>query len=221
MAKDPAFLFYTGDFSTGTQFFTDEQLGKYMRLLMAQHQHGHLSEEQVIFICKSYDNVVMKKFVKDNNGLYYNVRLEVEILKRKNYTESRGKNKLGKSKTNKKAPKSYDSHMEDENKDKDKDTNMPSFELFNDYCKENGFSGIAKKAFDWYDGNKWMVGKRKISNWKNQLRTNWFDEKNKDKSESNKLVKCIRQDHMGRMEVELTMAKIEQLRANGTFITIL
>ncbi len=48
MAKDPAFLFYTGDFSTGTQFFTDEQVGKYVRLLMAQHQIGHLEEKHMI-----------------------------------------------------------------------------------------------------------------------------------------------------------------------------
>ena len=113
--KDPAFLFYTGDFSTGTQFFTDEQLGKYMRLLMAQHQHGHLDENQVLFICKSYDCVVMKKFIKDDVGLYYNTRLELEINKRKSYSESRGKNKLGKSKTKKIIPKSYDFHMEDKN----------------------------------------------------------------------------------------------------------
>ena len=111
--KDPAFLFYTGDFSTGTQFFTDEQLGKYMRLLMAQHQHGHLDENQVLFICKSYDCVVMKKFIKDDVGLYYNTRLELEINKRKSYSESRGKNKLGKSKTKKIIPKSYDFHMEE------------------------------------------------------------------------------------------------------------
>ena len=43
--KDPAFLFYTNDFDRGCQFFTDEQVGKYIRLLMAQHQHGHLSEK--------------------------------------------------------------------------------------------------------------------------------------------------------------------------------
>jgi len=55
MAKDPAFLFYTGDFSTGTQFFSDEQVGKYIRLLMAQHQHGRLSEKQMLYICKNKD----------------------------------------------------------------------------------------------------------------------------------------------------------------------
>jgi len=122
MAKDPAFLFYTGDFTTGTQFFSDEQVGKYLRLLMAQHQHGHLTEQQVNFICKSYDNEVMKKFTKDANGLYFNQRLEVEILKRKSYSESRGNNRKGVGtkgvkppKEPKKTSKSYDFHMENEN----------------------------------------------------------------------------------------------------------
>lgn len=114
MAKDPAFLFYPGDFNTGTQFFTDEQVGKYMRLLMAQHQHGHLTENQVIIICKSYDKDVMSKFKKDDKGLWYNERLESEVIKRKNFVLSRSKNKLGKGKE-KNISFSYDNHMENKN----------------------------------------------------------------------------------------------------------
>lgn len=110
MAKDPAFLFYTNDFERGVQFFSDEQVGKYLRLLMAQHQHGHLSEKQMIHICKSYDNDVFAKFEKDSAGLYYNERLELEIDKRKNFSLSRSKNKSGKTHTS----KSYDNHMENE-----------------------------------------------------------------------------------------------------------
>jgi uncharacterized protein YdaU (DUF1376 family) len=121
MAKDPAFLFYTGDFSTGTQFFSDEQVGKYIRLMMAQHQHGRLSERQMLIICGSYDNEVFSKFVKDANGLYYNLRLESEINKRKAFSLSRSINKLGKKQNNlpKKRIKSYDNHMENENENKD------------------------------------------------------------------------------------------------------
>lgn len=114
VAKDPAFLFYPGDFNTGTQFMSDEQVGKYMRLLMAQHQHGHLTENQVIFICKSYDKDVMSKFIKDSDGLWYNERLESEVIKRKRFVESRSKNKEGKTKK-KIISSSYDSHMENEN----------------------------------------------------------------------------------------------------------
>jgi uncharacterized protein YdaU (DUF1376 family) len=116
MAKDPAFLFYPGDFTTGTQFLTHAQVGVYMRLLLAQHQHGHLTDEQVIHISISYDNHVMSKFIKDSDNKWYNERLEEEILKRKNYSESRGKNRVGKE-SKKIISNSYDSHMENKNKD--------------------------------------------------------------------------------------------------------
>lgn len=130
MAKDPAFLFYTNDFERGVQFFSDEQVGKYLRLLMAQHQHGHLPEKHMNFICKSYDNDVFSKFVRDSDGNYYNERLELEILRRKNYVESRGKNKIGK----KHISKSYDDDMENENENEIKnevEINKPQPKKFN------------------------------------------------------------------------------------------
>lgn len=127
MAKDPAFLFYSNDFSIGTQFMNDDQVGKYVRLLLAQHQHGHLTEKQVLFICKSYDFDIISKFKKDAENCYFNERLEIEINRRKAYSESRGKNKKGKNKaTDKDLPKqnplkSYDNHMETENEIENKD----------------------------------------------------------------------------------------------------
>lgn len=96
--KDPAILFYSGDFITGTQFFTDEQTGKYIRLLCAQHLHGHLSEKHMLMICKTYDEDVYKKFDKDEYGLFYNKVLDFHIEKRKNYAESRRNNRLNYSK---------------------------------------------------------------------------------------------------------------------------
>lgn len=118
MSKDPAVLFYTSDFLSGTQFFTDEQCGQYIRLLCQQHQLGHIPENHMMLICKSYDNPVIKKFIKDKNGLFFNERMESEKEKRIKYCESRCNNR--KSKTNK---KSYDVthdnhmllHMENEN----------------------------------------------------------------------------------------------------------
>lgn len=109
--KDPAFLFYSDNFLSGTMFFTDEQIGKYIRLLCAQHLTGHLKENHMIFICKSYDKDIWDKFKKDDDGLYYNERLEEEIMKRRKYSESRSNNKKGKVKTCDKNEKSYDFHM--------------------------------------------------------------------------------------------------------------
>lgn len=118
MAKDPAFLFYSQDFQTGTQFFTDAQVGMYLRLMIAQHQHGHLSEKHMLHICKAHDEDVLSKFTKDEHGLYYNERLDSEINKRKTYTESRRNNaqqpKKQKVKRKKAYGKAYASHMENE-----------------------------------------------------------------------------------------------------------
>ena len=86
--KDPAFLFYSSDFLTGTMFMTDSQLGKYIKILCTQHQKGHLSEKDMLKICKRYDKDIFEKFVKDENGKYYNIRLEKEIEKRSAYSKS-------------------------------------------------------------------------------------------------------------------------------------
>lgn len=98
----------------------------------------------------------------------------------------------------------------------------PSFIQFENYCKENGFQNIAERAFKGYSENDWKDSKgNKVLNWKSKLQNVWFDDKNKDKQIPEKLIRCIRKDHMGRCEVEITMAKIEQLRNNGTHVEIL
>lgn len=106
---------------TGTMFFTDEQVGKYIRLLCAQHQHGRLTEKHMLHICRTYDKDIWDKFTKDENGLFYQSRLSEEIEKRKNFTESRRKNRLSPKKQTVKPKKkkitsqtydtSYDNHM--------------------------------------------------------------------------------------------------------------
>lgn len=196
MAKDPAFLFYPGDFSTGTQFFSDDQVGKYMRLLMAQHQHGHLTENQVIFICKSYDKDIMSKFVKDNEGLWYNERLEIEVIKRKNYVESRSKNKEGKTKQ-KIISNSYDTHMENENENINNNKKEPKTEaeitdaIFNDQKFMEGMKMTHKgKDFNqaWLECYRYHSVKpsppEEVWEWKQKL-TTWLTIKRKDNADFN------------------------------------
>jgi hypothetical protein len=117
MTKDPAFLLYSSDFLTGTMFMTHEQVGKYIRLLCIQHQKGHLNEKDMLNICSTYDEDVFKKFDKDEQGLYYNKRLESEVQKRLAYSESRRQNRL----KGKNICKSYVPHMENENEDENID----------------------------------------------------------------------------------------------------
>lgn len=111
MSKDPAFLFYSNDFLTGTYTMTDEQVGKYIRLLCLQHQKKYISEKDMLNICKSYDEDIFCKFVKDENG-FYNERLREVAEKRKLYSESRSNNR--KSKDMKDISKTYVQHMENE-----------------------------------------------------------------------------------------------------------
>lgn len=121
MAKDPAFLFYSADFLTGTMLMSAEQTGKYIRLLCLEHQHGHLSEQDMLKICGTYDKDIFSKFLQDGDGLYYNERLEEEIDKRKAYSESRRKNRISHEKHMSNTCKTYVEHMGNENIYRDRD----------------------------------------------------------------------------------------------------
>ena len=53
MAKDPAVLFYTSDFLTGTILMNYEQKGKYITLLCIQHQHGIIDKNSFDLIIEA------------------------------------------------------------------------------------------------------------------------------------------------------------------------
>jgi len=120
MSKDPAFLFYSSDFLTGTFTLTNEQVGKYVRLLCLQHQKYLLTEKDMLNICQSYDEDIFLKFELED-GLYYNKRLREESIKRKEYSESRKNNRKKKDMIN--ISKTYDPHMENENENINEDIN--------------------------------------------------------------------------------------------------
>jgi uncharacterized protein YdaU (DUF1376 family) len=106
MGKDPALLFYTGDFLVGTMTMTDAQRGKYILLLCMQHQQGFLTEEDMKEHLEDTDIKVFNKFEKSVDGKYFNIRLKEEADRRKSYSESRRNNRM------KNISKSYDKHME-------------------------------------------------------------------------------------------------------------
>ena len=174
MSKDPAVLFYTSDFITGTLTMTDSQRGKYIILLCLQHQQGYLTKEDMLNICKSYDEKIYGKFTQDNLGYWYNERMKFESEKRKKYSESRSKNRI--------MCKTYDEHMENENEDiikidKGVKFQKPSLEEIKVYCNERHSDVDFKKWFDFYESKGWMIGKNKMKDWKAAVRT-W--EKNKN-----------------------------------------
>ena len=144
--KDPAFLFYSSDFLTGTMFMTDSQLGKYIKILCTQHQKGHLSEKDMLKICKRYDKDIFEKFTKDDDGKYYNIRLESEITKRKDYSKSRANNRKNKL-TYENICFSYVKHMENENE------NINNINIL-EYINNNKLNNIIELLLDYFNYRK-------------------------------------------------------------------
>lgn len=90
MAKDPAFLFYPGDWQGGTMTLSRHLKGCYMDLLVAQFNSGPLSLEEIkIVLGADFGSswpTLSKKFKTDGNGLFFNERLEAEKAKRAEYS---------------------------------------------------------------------------------------------------------------------------------------
>jgi uncharacterized protein YdaU (DUF1376 family) len=126
MAKDPAFLFYPNDWIGGTLGMTFEEKGAYMELLMTQFNRGHMTTHMIAQVVGQNWDKIKEKFIKDENGLWYNERLEEEKVKRQNFTKSRRNNVSGNNQHKKNSEKNKEkvgghmdghmtSHMEDEN----------------------------------------------------------------------------------------------------------
>jgi len=176
MSKDPAFLFYSSDFLTGTMFWSNEQVGLYVRMLCAQHQHGGRIDTNVLRTQCDSDEDIFSKFVKDENGNYLNERLSAEVEKRKAYSESRRNNRTKKDMNN--ISKTYVVHMENENENvivnKKRNTNtIPTLEEFCEYGMKGLKPGyrypIEAKYNQWVEAG-WVDGHgKKIKNWKTKL----------------------------------------------------
>jgi hypothetical protein len=149
MAKDPAVLFYTSDFLSGTFTMDNEQVGKYIRLLCLQHQKGKLSEKDMLSICKAYDNEIWDKF-KVEDGLYYNERMFNETIRRQKFSESRRNN--AKSPKKESTSEAYAKHMETETENRtitiNENINIDFEWFWNDYDKKVGDKQKLKKKWN-------------------------------------------------------------------------
>jgi preprotein translocase subunit Sec63 len=192
MAKDPAVLFYTSDFLSGTLTMSNEHIGMYIKLLCLQHQKGRLTDKDMLYICSTYVEDVYSKFIKDEHGKYYNERMEIESLKRKNYSKSRRENVL-KRYSQSTEDSTYVVHMENENENINEDkalisTNnkivnnsinkienhgrfsQPTTEEIKAYCIERKNRIDPERFFDFYQSKGWMVGKNKMKDWRAAVR---------------------------------------------------
>ncbi len=200
--KDPAFLFYSSDFLTGTMLLNMEQKGKYITLLCLQHSKGRLSEKDMLHICGSYDADVFGKFVKDEDGFFFNERLSIEMQKRKAYSDSRRNNRIKKDVSN--ISKTYVSHMENENENINENINKDEIviedankkkttrkkfvkpdenDVYNlmgelnakggSFLSEDKLVTFARTFIDHYEANGWIVGKTHMKDWQSTVR-NWM-----------------------------------------------
>jgi len=187
MAKDPAFLFYPGDYVSGTMGMTFEEKGAYMDLLMLQFNRGHMNTHMIQHTVGHLWEQVKCKFIQDNEGLWYNVRLDVEKDKRKTFTESRRNNMKPKDKPSYEPPYEthmqphMDSHMENVNEDINKDINNNKSKCNFEQAYEYMASRIdldqakieAEKFVNYYESNGWKVGKNPMKSW-GAAANNWI-----------------------------------------------
>jgi uncharacterized protein YdaU (DUF1376 family) len=188
MAKDPAFLFYPGDYVSGTMGMTFEEKGAYMDLLMLQFNRGHMNTHMIQHTVGHLWDQVKCKFIQDDEGLWYNVRLDIEKDKRKTFTESRRNNIKSKNKAT--LDTSYETHMNSHmkphmenvniniNKDLNNNKSRCSFEQAFEYMATR--IGVdqakieAEKFVNYYESNGWKVGKNPMKSWTHAV-NNWIN----------------------------------------------
>jgi hypothetical protein len=193
-SKEPSFPFYSQDFLTGCAGLSWPDIGKYSFLLAHQHQKGHLSEKIIKRIIGRFSPELRLKFVQDNEGLFYNERLESELNKRKRFKEKQSENSnLRFSKTLPTVlPKDFQDNsngtsktlpLEDEYISILKELRSiipPSKTVVSLYCRvrKNGID--ADYFVEYYTARGWVYGKQKtaIVDWQAVVRT--WEKRNKD-----------------------------------------
>jgi uncharacterized protein YdaU (DUF1376 family) len=211
MAKDPAFLFYSSDFLTGTMFMTNEQVGLYLRMLCAQHQHGGRIDTNVLRTqCESITNgmLVYSKFKHDEHGSY-NERLQIEMDKRKAKSVKAAesvKSRWNKAKSNDIYERNTNViRSENENENENEDENVikvvsakfkkpEPIDVLNYMAELNQRAGNkwqqskvvleAQKFFDFYTSNGWKVGRNSMKDWQATAR-NWMNNNKPTKTNIN------------------------------------
>lgn len=198
MAKDPAFLFYPGDYLQDTQGLGCKAQVAYDRIMCLHMKNICISKSQLKFVTKrmSEDEIeeLMMVLTEIEDG-YQIEWVAQSISKRKAYSESRRKNRQGKTKNN--ISTSYEKHMENENVIEDVDTieegkkgkkersiKQPSAKRFvpptvfevRAYCEEMNYTALdcdPQKFIDYFEQVGWVIGGgKKMKAWKAAVR-NW------------------------------------------------
>ncbi len=118
MSKDPAFIFYPGDYLRDTQTLSEKSQVAYDRIMCEHMRNICISQMQLKFFTKKLNEEELEELMYVLTKIKGGFQIEwvaLSILKRKAYSESRSKNRKGKPKEHmKNISKTYDSHMENE-----------------------------------------------------------------------------------------------------------
>jgi len=147
MSKDPAFLFYPGDYLRDTQNFTEHQQVAYDRIMCEHMRNICITQAQLNFFTKRLNPEEKRELVfylKQINGGYQIEWVAESIEKRRIYSENRRENRV-KNKTN--ICLSHDEHMENENEIENK-KNKYSDDFLSFWKLYPNKSGSKKTAFD-------------------------------------------------------------------------
>jgi len=118
MAKDPAFLFYPGDYLRDTQCLSEKSQVAYDRIMCEHMRNICITQDKLNFFTKKLNddekNELLHVLSKCEGG--YQIEWVTDsIVKRQSYSESRRNNRVKKEgKKDKNICKSYDLHMENE-----------------------------------------------------------------------------------------------------------
>jgi uncharacterized phage protein (TIGR02220 family) len=119
MGKDPAFLFYPGDYLRDTQCLSPAAQVAYDRIMCEHMRNICISHAQLKFFTKRLtddEREEVMAVLKEADGCFQIEWVAESICKRKDYSESRRKNRTSKPKNDvSHISSTYDNHMENEN----------------------------------------------------------------------------------------------------------
>lgn len=138
MSKDPAFIFYPGDYLRDTQTLSEKSQVAYDRIMCEHMRNICISKRQLKFFTKklSEDEIDELMFVLTEKDDCFQIEWVAEsIIKRRKYSDSRRTNRKGKNKKDiNNTSLSYVSHMENEDEIEIEYKNI--IEYYNLKCKK-------------------------------------------------------------------------------------
>jgi len=139
MGKDPAFLFYPGDYLRDTQCLSPAAQVAYDRIMCEHMRNICISHAQLKFFTKRLtddEREEVMAVLKQVDGCFQIEWVAESICKRKDYSRSRSENRKGKPKDHMlNISSSYDNHMENENENENESVDVT----------ETGIARIEKK----------------------------------------------------------------------------